>query len=318
MVESLVSVIIPCYNVSNKMIRFMESILSQTYKKLELIFVDDGSIDNTKDIIYSYKEKFENNGYIFKYFYQENSGLGSAINTGLKNITGDYLIWPDPDDWLNSDSIEKRLYFLDKHKEYSVVTSNANVYNSFNLNKIKGKITSNFNINNYKKNQFELLLKHKSIFCPGCHMIRVSSLKVVNPSLEIYPARRGQNFQMLLPICYKYSRYFMRECLYNYVIYIDSMSRGDDTTEKVLKRQEGLTEIVVNTINSMNISEKEKNHYINLYNSIGANIIFNGFYLLRDKKALKKYYKIIKENNNLTLRIIVKYYLSIFNIFLRR
>lgn len=318
MSESLVSVIIPCYNVENKMIRFMESMLSQTYKKLELIFVDDGSTDKTKDVIYQYKERFENNGYIFKYIYQKNSGVGCATNEGLKNITGEYLVWIDPDDWLNANSIEKRLKFLNSHKEYSIVMSNGNMYNSTNLNKIKGKITNIFNINNYKKNQFELLLRHKSIFIPGCYMIRVSSLKEVNPTLEIYQAREGQNFQMLLPICYKYNRYFMKECLFNYVIYNDSLSRGDDTVEKVEKRQEGLKKIVINTILKMDIPNQEKEYYIEKYTKFSEIMLFNGFYAIKNKNKINESYKKIKANKDLNCKVILKYFLSKLNIFLSR
>ena len=83
--------------------------------------------------------------------------------------------------------------------------------------------------NCFDEKQFEYLLNEKSIFCTGCHMIRVSALKEVNPKFEIYPARRGQNWQLLLPIYYKYKRFFLDEPLYGYVIYAQSMSQGDVT-----------------------------------------------------------------------------------------
>ena len=60
-----------------------------------------------------------------RYIYQENKGLGGAINTGLKHVEGEYLIWPNPDDWLSNDSIEKKIVILQNNKSIGVVTSNA-------------------------------------------------------------------------------------------------------------------------------------------------------------------------------------------------
>ena len=104
--KGLVSIITPCYNVEKVVHRYLNSILSQTYKKIELILVNDGSTDKTEEILLSYKSIFESQGIIFKYIYQENKGLGGSINTGLKYFTGEYLCWPDPDDTLHPQSIE--------------------------------------------------------------------------------------------------------------------------------------------------------------------------------------------------------------------
>ena len=68
-------------------------------------------------------------------------------------------------------------------------------------------------------NQFEHLLHYNSTFCPGCHMICVSMMKRANPKMDIFEEKRGQNFQMPLPIYYFFPRYYIDECLYNYVVY---------------------------------------------------------------------------------------------------
>ena len=60
-----------------------------------------------------------------RYIYQENKGLGGAINTGLKYVEGEYLIWLDPDDRLSNDSIEKKIVILQNNESIGVVTSNA-------------------------------------------------------------------------------------------------------------------------------------------------------------------------------------------------
>ena len=79
MVKDLVSIITPCYNGEKVISRLMESVLNQTYKKIEFVLVDDGSTDNTASIVKSYESKFTEQGMIFKYVYQENRGLGKRI-----------------------------------------------------------------------------------------------------------------------------------------------------------------------------------------------------------------------------------------------
>ena len=121
----LVSMIIPCYNVRHKIQRMLESLLRQTYRRIEVIFIDDGSTDGTGDFIASYRDKLIGAGIEVSYFYQENCGQAVAVNRGLKEMRGDYLVWPDADDWFSDDSVEKKLRFLESHPEYGVVTSNA-------------------------------------------------------------------------------------------------------------------------------------------------------------------------------------------------
>ena len=89
----LVTVIIPTYNRSNLLPGAINSVLDQTYKNVEIIVVDDGSTDNTAEII----KQFEG----IKYLYKENGGQGSARNEGLKHSTGDLIASLDSDDeWL--------------------------------------------------------------------------------------------------------------------------------------------------------------------------------------------------------------------------
>lgn len=196
--KGLVSIIVPCYNVEKVIDKCIKSILNQTYRKLEVIFVNDGSTDNTEKIVLSYKKEFEQKNMIFKYIYQENKGLGGAINTGLKHFTGEYLSWPDADDALTSTSIEKKVVFLENKPEYGSVTSDANIYNEDDLLNPIRKITDIFEYNT-EEEQFEYMLLGKSIFCSGCHMVKTKAFLDVNPNREIFEARRGQNWQMLLP-----------------------------------------------------------------------------------------------------------------------
>jgi glycosyltransferase involved in cell wall biosynthesis len=260
--KGLVSVITPCYNAEKVIHRLLNSILEQTYKKIEFIIINDGSTDNSGEIIKSYIKKFEDIGIIVIYIYQENRGLGGAINTGLKHFTGEYLCWPDADDFLSKDSIEKKKLFLDSHLDYNLVRSDALLFEEKNLEKPIGFITGKKNNRFREKDLFEnYILEKDVIFCPGCHMVRSSAFIEVNPRREIYPARRGQNYQMLLPLVYKYKFAFIDEPLYNYVIYKESMSKGDNTYEKCIYRYDGIKTIILETLKVIPLSKEEKIYY---------------------------------------------------------
>lgn len=103
-------------------------LLRQTYKNFELIFVDDGSIDETKKIVEKYAKYFETENIKLIYKYQTNKGQASAINLGLQYVTGEYLYWMDADDYLENDTLEKMVSFLEEHKEYNIVKVELDIY----------------------------------------------------------------------------------------------------------------------------------------------------------------------------------------------
>ncbi|MBR3358753.1 MAG: glycosyltransferase family 2 protein [Solobacterium sp.] len=261
--NSLVSIIMPCYNAETTVERCLESILDQSYKNIELVVVNDGSTDHSEQIIQNYQPVFEKNQMILKYVFQENQGLGGAINTGLKHITGEYLCWVDPDDFLFPESVEKRLKVMEEHPEVGVVSSDANVYYSSDLQTPVRKESRNKHME--EKRQFENMLLGKAIFCAGCHMIRVRYLDEAIPGRDIYPARRGQNWQLLLPMYYHYEQIFLDEPLYAYIEYQNSMSRTDVKKSDYVKRYNEYKDIVFNTLDRIRMSEKENAYYKKKY-----------------------------------------------------
>lgn len=97
----LISIIIPVYNVEKELKRCINSIIVQTYKNIEIIFVDDGSIDNSYAICCEYEKKYKN---IF--VFQKNGGAASARNFGFMKSKGEYITFIDADDFVTSDYIE--------------------------------------------------------------------------------------------------------------------------------------------------------------------------------------------------------------------
>ena len=96
--QPLISVIIPCYNVSKYLDRCMDSLLKQTigYNKLELIFINDASTDNTLDMLLGYEEKYPDTVLVIN--LEENKKQGFARNLALEYATGKYIGYVDSDD----------------------------------------------------------------------------------------------------------------------------------------------------------------------------------------------------------------------------
>ncbi|MDE6295977.1 MAG: glycosyltransferase [Muribaculaceae bacterium] len=100
----MVDIIIPAYNVEDYIGQCLESILSQSYTDYNIIVVDDGSTDSTPDIVRQYSVRHDN----IKLIIQQNAGQSAARNKGLRDATGDYIVYIDSDDWLTSnDALEK-------------------------------------------------------------------------------------------------------------------------------------------------------------------------------------------------------------------
>ena len=101
--EGLVSVIIPAFNSDKYITRCLNSILRQTYRKLEVIVVDDGSTDQTAEIVSHFLERDSR----VHLLHQENKGTSAARNCGLDKATGEYLTFIDADDYVAKDYIKR-------------------------------------------------------------------------------------------------------------------------------------------------------------------------------------------------------------------
>ena len=102
-----VSIVLPTYNGAKYIRQSIDSCLNQTYKNIELIIVDDGSTDETPEIIKSYQDER------IKYLrHDKNRGLPNALNTGFANATGEYLTWTSDDNYYDEEAIGKMLSFL--------------------------------------------------------------------------------------------------------------------------------------------------------------------------------------------------------------
>ena len=120
-----VSVIVPVYNVEKYIDKCLNSLVNQTLKEIEIIVVNDGTKDNSQEIVDKYVKKYPK---IVKSYIKENGGLSSARNYGLDYATGEYIGFVDSDDWVELDMYEK-MYFQAIESESDIVVCDVvNVY----------------------------------------------------------------------------------------------------------------------------------------------------------------------------------------------
>ena len=121
--ETLLSVIIPVYNVEEYLVKCVESILNQTYRSLEVILVNDGSKDASGSIC----DKLAAKDPRVKVIHKENGGLSSARNAGMDAATGEYITFVDSDDWIEADAYEHLMALIERYQVKLVCGGNFDV-----------------------------------------------------------------------------------------------------------------------------------------------------------------------------------------------
>lgn len=249
---SIISILIPCYNQQKHLDKCLSSLYQQTYKNLEIIIVNDGSTDLSEQIIDTYVEKTKSSPTIkIIKINQENKGVGAAVNTGIKYITGDFFCWQDSDDYYEINALEKLKIYLDENPEKDLVRGEVAFRHEENVNSIayigKSKQPNSTNI-------FLNALFHKDIYCyQGCFMVRSSFFLNCIKNKEIYPSRKGQNWQLLLPISYYGKCGYINTVVFNYIIRKNSLSHTIYTTKAKSHIYREYITIINNTLNTIDM-----------------------------------------------------------------
>lgn len=119
-----ISVIIPCYNYGHLIAETLDSLLTQTYTDIEVIVINDGSTDNTENVVNEYAQKDNR----VKYYKYINTGLGASRNRGLEKATGDYIQFLDADDLLENRKFEIQLQIFKDNPQVDVVYSSVRYF----------------------------------------------------------------------------------------------------------------------------------------------------------------------------------------------
>ncbi|WP_027378939.1 glycosyltransferase family 2 protein [Chryseobacterium daeguense] len=129
-VPSKVSIIVPVYNVENYLAKCLDSLVNQTHQNIEILVVNDGSKDNSEQIIQDYAQKYPEK---IKPFFKENGGLSDARNFGIDRVTGDYIGFVDSDDYVTPTMFEEMTALAEKHHSKMVICNIQKVDQNGNI-----------------------------------------------------------------------------------------------------------------------------------------------------------------------------------------
>ena len=164
----MISVIIPLYNNEKYFEKCINSIINQTYRNIEIIIVNDGSIDNSFEIA----KEYANIDNRIKLIDKKNSGVSNTRNIGIENSNGEYVIFIDSDDYLNIDYLERLICF--NKEKYDVIKSGINLVNK--NGKTIDKYLAFDNNKKFSINDAIYLIKKTNFFNSACAQLIKKSL----------------------------------------------------------------------------------------------------------------------------------------------
>lgn len=194
-----VSVIIPTYNRASILPRALDSVIKQTYQVDQIIVIDDGSTDETKDLINTVYPQID-------FISQQNKGVSAARNIGIKKATSDWICLLDSDDSWQPDKLEKQIQAITENPEYLTCHTNETWYRN-------GKL-----LNQSKKHEKRggHIFQHCLPLCaisPSSVIINKQLFDAVGLFDEDLPA--CEDYDMWLRICCRYPVLFIDEALTN-------------------------------------------------------------------------------------------------------
>jgi glycosyltransferase involved in cell wall biosynthesis len=183
-----VSMVIPCYNKAPYIDEMLQSVYGQKHGNIELILVNDGSADGTREKISEWLPRFEKRGFDATVIDQENKGLGAAIRVGLERVAGDYVCMPDCDDLLHPEYVSRMARELDGDDGLTQVWWDTNpVLMKTEINKENLLLL--------------LLLHHRCAYSVWRKMIRASAIKTCGLLENYIDSRIAQEPQINIPLC---------------------------------------------------------------------------------------------------------------------
>lgn len=202
----LVSIIIPVYNGEKYLSEAIDSALGQTYKNIEIIVVNDGSVDNSEEIIKSYKDTQ------IRYFKKENGGVSTALNLGIKKAKGEYISWLSHDDVYYPNKIERQVEELekidDKNRNKTILMSNFAVINKSSRIVSETHFEKNFRLDSGFDPIYPVLLG----IVNGCTLLIPKKCFIENNYFD-ESLRLTQDYDLWFKFFSKYGVIFMNDVL---------------------------------------------------------------------------------------------------------
>lgn len=313
-----ISIIIPVYNAENTLNRCLDSIVNQEYKNYEIILINDGSTDNSKQILDEYKNKYTN--IIVK--HKTNEGVSSARNMGLEIASGQYIMFADSDDFFINQWLDKLNHELLKNDIDLVVTSFIEV--DFNENELNHNILKDENRNSLVVNKL-----------PGFYFTE----GFIHPCWgKLYKKEIIMNYNIRFPnqslsedtiFNISYLKYCKNILFLNKNLYVYDHCNVNNLTSKIYPNIFEIYLDVEKKLESLNLSKDimDNTMYPQYYNAVVKIMLSNNLKFIEKKVILNRalYQNTIKDkfkiyNNNRKIKLInflirKKYFLIVLIIF---
>lgn len=252
----LVSIVVPAYNAEKYIAETIDSVIAQTYTNWELIIVNDGSKDNTLQIIESYSKNDKRISFITK----PNTGVSDTRNTGIEKAKGEFIAFLDADDvWLSS-NLEKKIAFLLNTPETDFVFSNMLQADQFLQNQTIAPVGKDTNI-------LEDLLLWNGEVIPGPSSNLVVRKKCIDSGIRFdkrLTTIADQNFTVQLAA--KFKGKLLNEALWVYRVIPGSMSKS----LQVMENDSLQTYAIYKEKNYFKSASFRKKCFSNMYLIVGA------------------------------------------------
>ena len=250
-----ISILVPVYNAESKIEKCLDSLVNQTDKDgLEIIIVNDGSTDNSEQIIKEYIEKYKENN-IIKYYSKENEGIARTRNFALDKADSEYILFVDSDDYIDEETIEKlRLYIENNIDLIKFKLQRVDDKNNI-IEKVEGpvfeKITGEEAFN--KMYSEDILIDSPCVYLIKKELFLKNNFKFQRTYHEDFGLIP---FIILAAKTVVSTPYY----LYQYVQSSNSITRNEDYKKTIRKMDDVLAHYdnMIDTIKNMNLSEKTK------------------------------------------------------------
>lgn len=306
--EPLVSIIVPIYNTDKYLDKCINHIVNQTYKKLEIILVNDGSTDNSKNICNNWALKDNR----IKVIHQKNKGLSGARNSGLNVAKGEYINFIDSDDFIELDTIEMSIKYaeLDRIVCYGII-------NIYLLNNKKDVLISK---RYYKLNTKEFLkyyliasaswgnISKLDYFIGNSMNNKLFSANIFKKLRFSENERISEDIDLMIDIIFNTKTIILLPCAkYYYMHQNDNSITSQPFHEKLLK----VLEIKKRIENKIKILEPKFLNYAQMSTIATCVYIINKFARLNRSERQKKFYLIEMIKNEINMRKKVIEYIGI-------
>lgn len=267
------SIIVPVYNVEKYLERCIESLIQQTYEDYEIILVNDGSTDNSQNIINQYQKKYNN---LIRSFTKENGGLGDARNFGVNHCDGEFITFVDSDDYVDYDLYRVSMESIEKNNFDIVVFGMIRESNS---KKVYKDIKKYFDSD-------EILIKNTPNACN-----KIIRKKIWIENNLMFPKKIWYEDVAIIPALAQYTDRIgiVEKYYYHYVIRDDSITSTKTYNKKCLE-----------IIDSLDYLKKHLKSMTPLFEYI---FITHGLYLGTQRMALhnekEDFYKLYEHINQL-------------------